>query len=244
MNRPVVFALAAAAAGMLLPALLAQRLEFEVASVKINKENGPSDMRAPRRSGNSVIMHNTQIYSVIYYAYHLSGSYQMVGYKDPSDDSRWVDIEARAPANATEDQIRLMFQSLLEDRFKLKVHHETREIPEYELTTAKGKAKLTSAREGDMTLTIDGRTFQARAGACSTTLWREGNHMVCHAAGIETITSELGRSFAISGNGSHRLDGQLRFGRPLSSRQPEAGGRRASRAFVSGRRPGESRLKA
>lgn len=192
MNRPVVFALAAAAAGMLLPALLAQRLEFEVASVKINKENGPSDMRAPRRSGNSVIMHNTQIYSVIYYAYHLSGSYQMVGYKDPSDDSRWVDIEARAPANATEDQIRLMFQSLLEDRFKLKVHHETREIPEYELTTAKGKAKLTSAREGDMTLTIDGRTFQARAGACSTTLWREGNHMVCHAAGIETITSELG----------------------------------------------------
>ena len=53
-----------------------------------------------------------------YTLYNLTGSYQIAGYKDPSDDSRWVDIEARAAANATEDQIRLMFQSLLEDRFK------------------------------------------------------------------------------------------------------------------------------
>jgi len=169
----------------------AGKLEFEVASVKINKDNGPSDFNGPRRSGDSVIMHNMQIYSVINYAYHLTGSYQIAGYKDPSDDSRWVDIEARAAANATEDQIRMMFQSLLEDRFKLKVHHETREIPEYELTIAKGKAKLPSAREADMTLTIEGRTFPARAGACSTTSWREGNHIVCHAAGMETITSQL-----------------------------------------------------
>jgi len=138
-----------------------------------------------------VIMHNTLIVSVIHYAYNVTGSYQIAGYKDPSDDSRWVDIEARAAANATEDQIRLMFQSLLEDRFKLKVHHETREIPGYELTISKGKAKLTSAREGDMSLTIEGRAFPARAGACSTTLWREGNHMICHAVGMETITSQL-----------------------------------------------------
>jgi len=136
-------------------------------------------MRGPRRSGDAVVMHNTQIYSVIFYAYHLTGNYQIAGYKDPSDESGWVDIEARAPANATEGQIRLMFQSLLEDRFKLKVHHETRDIPEYELTIAKGKAKLTPAREGDMTVTIEGRTFPARAGACSTTLWNEGGHIVC-----------------------------------------------------------------
>jgi uncharacterized protein (TIGR03435 family) len=169
----------------------ARRLEFEVASVKINKDNGPGDRGKPRRSGDSVIMHNTQIYSVIYFAYHLTASYQIIGYKAPSDDSAWMDIEARAPANATEDQIRRMFQSLLEDRFKLKVHHEAREVPEYELTIAKGKAKLTSAREGDMTSTIEGRTFATRAGTCGTALWREGNHIVCHAAGMETITSQL-----------------------------------------------------
>ena len=34
-------------------------------------------------------------------------------------------IEARAPGNPTKDQMRLMVQSLLEDRFKLKMHFET-----------------------------------------------------------------------------------------------------------------------
>ena len=36
-------------------------------------------------------------------------------------DTRY-DIEARAPASATKDQMRLMMQSLLAERFKLAVH--------------------------------------------------------------------------------------------------------------------------
>jgi len=47
------------------------------------------------------------------------------------------DIEARAPAAATKDQMRLMMQSLLEDRFKLKVHWETRQAPVFALVLAK-----------------------------------------------------------------------------------------------------------
>lgn len=37
---------------------------------------------------------------------------------------------------------------LLEDRFKLKVHRETKDIPVYSLTVAKGGSKLHLAREG------------------------------------------------------------------------------------------------
>jgi bla regulator protein BlaR1 len=44
------------------------------------------------------------------------------------------EIEARAPGNPTKDQMRLMMQSLLADRFKLKVHLETREGPVFALT--------------------------------------------------------------------------------------------------------------
>ena len=40
-------------------------------------------------------------------------------------------------------EVQLMEQSLLADRFKLKAHFETREMPVYELTVAKGGAKLT-----------------------------------------------------------------------------------------------------
>jgi uncharacterized protein (TIGR03435 family) len=41
-----------------------------------------------------------------------------------------------------------MLQTLLEDRFRLKVHRETREMPVYALTVAKGGPKLQPFREG------------------------------------------------------------------------------------------------
>lgn len=41
-----------------------------------------------------------------------------------------------------------MLQTLLEDRFKLKIHHETREVPAYALTVAKGGLKLHPFLEG------------------------------------------------------------------------------------------------
>jgi uncharacterized protein (TIGR03435 family) len=41
-----------------------------------------------------------------------------------------------------------MLQTLLEDRFKLKIRHETREVPAYVLTVAKGGLKLHPFQEG------------------------------------------------------------------------------------------------
>lgn len=47
------------------------------------------------------------------------------------------DIEARAQGNPTKADYRLMMQALLVDRFKLKVHYETRVVPFYVLVLAK-----------------------------------------------------------------------------------------------------------
>jgi uncharacterized protein (TIGR03435 family) len=44
------------------------------------------------------------------------------------------------------DQRNLMMQALLAERFKLKVHHETRELPIYAMVVAKGGPKLTVAK--------------------------------------------------------------------------------------------------
>ncbi len=41
-----------------------------------------------------------------------------------------------------------MMQTLLEDRFKLRTHRETKKVPVYELRVAKGGPKLQRAREG------------------------------------------------------------------------------------------------
>ncbi|HTX36286.1 MAG TPA: M56 family metallopeptidase [Bryobacteraceae bacterium] len=46
-------------------------------------------------------------------------------------------IDARAPGNPTKDQMRLMMQSLLAERFKLAAHFETREVPVFVLTLVK-----------------------------------------------------------------------------------------------------------
>jgi uncharacterized protein (TIGR03435 family) len=55
---------------------------------------------------------------------------------------KWVttdrySIDARGPANATKDQMRLMVQSLLAERFRLAAHFETKEAPVFNLTRAK-----------------------------------------------------------------------------------------------------------
>jgi uncharacterized protein (TIGR03435 family) len=68
-----------------------------------------------------------------------------------SGGSTWVDsdrftVEAKhatvtgGPGELS--QVRLMLQSMLEDRFKLQVHRETRIEPIYELVTAPGRPKL------------------------------------------------------------------------------------------------------
>jgi len=179
--------------GLLLAILgvaFAQRLQFEVASVKVDTDSRGMDV-APRRSGDRVTMHNTQIYSLIYYAYHLTGSYQMVDFPDLPDPWRWWDIEARVGRDATDDEVRLMLQSLLEDRFKLKAHREKRELPAYELVIDKDKPKLTPAHDGPMVVTIEERRVPVREGTCGTTLWLSGSHMDCHKVTIDQIVAEL-----------------------------------------------------
>jgi uncharacterized protein (TIGR03435 family) len=52
------------------------------------------------------------------------------------------DITAKVPTGATKDQLKIMLQSLLEERFKLNIHHLTKPFPVYELTIAKGGSKL------------------------------------------------------------------------------------------------------
>ena len=66
------------------------------------------------------------------------------------DDTQFAAMQKMPPAQQRE-QVALMEQSLLADRFKLKVHFETRDLPIYTLVIAKGGPKLTPAKEGEPT---------------------------------------------------------------------------------------------
>jgi uncharacterized protein (TIGR03435 family) len=85
------------------------------------------------------------------FAYRVR-DFQIIGGPSWTTSDRW-NIEARAEEGSVPprtgvrdptapDPIALQVQSLLEDRFQLKLHRETRELPAYELVIAKGGSKV------------------------------------------------------------------------------------------------------
>ncbi len=55
------------------------------------------------------------------------------------------DIAAKAPASSSPEEVRLMLQSLLADRFKLVVHKDVRPMPAFVLAAGKTRPKMTAS---------------------------------------------------------------------------------------------------
>lgn len=60
-------------------------------------------------------------------------------------------IEGKSDRSMSEKDCWLATQSLLEDRFKLKLHRETKEVPAFDLVLAKGGSKLSKVPPGSPT---------------------------------------------------------------------------------------------
>jgi uncharacterized protein (TIGR03435 family) len=59
------------------------------------------------------------------------------------------DVVAKAEENATDREMKLMAQTLLTERFKLKFHRETDEMPVVVVSLGKTDPKLSTAKEGE-----------------------------------------------------------------------------------------------
>jgi hypothetical protein len=130
------------------------KMSFEVASVKLSKPDAirtanfvldPSDsfqdMRTNERP-NGRFSANSPLSSYVRFAYklHLSTPAQlndMISHLPKWVSTDVFEIQARAPGNPTKDQMRLMVQALLAERFQLAVHFETHETPVLAMTLAK-----------------------------------------------------------------------------------------------------------
>jgi uncharacterized protein (TIGR03435 family) len=93
--------------------------------------------------------------SIIMEAYGIEFRSQISGGPDWGDNTLYK-IDAKAENNADKEQMRLMLQSLLEDRFKLMIRRETQETQVYWLVVAKGGHKLKQAKDeqGNPILTL------------------------------------------------------------------------------------------
>ena len=123
---------------LLIPSLLAAQPAFEAAATK------PADPRAMgfaifAKSPLEYELRNCSLLQAIETAWGLP-EYAIAG--PPWLDSVRFTVVAKLPAGSPRNDAPGMLQTLLADRFQLRTHTETREVPGYGLTTAKGGAKL------------------------------------------------------------------------------------------------------
>jgi uncharacterized protein (TIGR03435 family) len=109
------------------------------------------------------------------------------------ENSLYTAMQKMSPAQQRE-QVNLMEQSLLADRFKLKVHFETREMPIYALVIAKGGPKLTPAKDGERSMlsALHGSDQGSEMNATAVTIarfaqspiWGRGGRLVVDQTGL------------------------------------------------------------
>jgi uncharacterized protein (TIGR03435 family) len=123
------------------------RPQFDVASIK-QRTDGATASACCVGPGGRLNVKNQRISNLIGFAWTMK-YYQIVGAPTWLESDRF-DIEATAQGdNHSQDEVKQMLQSLLEERFQLKVRSETRQLAVYELTVLKGGSKSARFKEGD-----------------------------------------------------------------------------------------------
>lgn len=130
---------------------------FDVVSVKPHIPGDRTMAFGPTPVGYHNV--NVTLPLMIEYAYNLTLPDQIAGLPGWASEARF-DVEAKmddatlaefrnlAPEKQSEER-RLMVQAVLADRFKLKVHHETKRQGIYQLVVAKGGYKFKEAPQGE-----------------------------------------------------------------------------------------------
>jgi uncharacterized protein (TIGR03435 family) len=122
------------------------KMKFEVASVRPSAPGTPFsasvslnalDGAAPQ---GSLFRANCILMPYLVFAYKISDTNQARSIWDNLPEwakTQFYSVEARSEAPPTRDQLRLMVQALLADRFKLAIHREMQQLDEYALVLDK-----------------------------------------------------------------------------------------------------------
>lgn len=121
----------------------AAKLEFEVATIKPLDPDKPSGVASikggPGTDDPGLIRYHNSLFWLFIQAYGVR-PYQIVGPEWLR--SQWFDIGAKVPGGTTATDVNMMLQNLLLTRFAVTLHHEMRNFPAYNMTVAKGGAKM------------------------------------------------------------------------------------------------------
>jgi uncharacterized protein (TIGR03435 family) len=135
------------------PAQSQAKPKFEVASIKACDPKIPRGTNAGTVSPGRVDYNCARLWDYIFHAYAIfaNGPIDIGGRLTKIEGPAWIntelfEIHAKAQGNPGPIMQGPMMQALLEDRFKLRLHRETREIPVYALVVVKTGLRLPAAK--------------------------------------------------------------------------------------------------
>ena len=177
--------------------------EFAVATIK------PSQPDAPRGGygirGQDVTTTNVTVSWMIKLAYNVHAN-QISGGPSWLDSERYDTVgRSDTPGEPNRDQMKLMIQKLLGDRFQLRFHTEKKELPVYAMVVAKGGSKLT-ASAGDPNA-FPGIGFGREPGVISLAGRNTGLNSVANGLQSNILDKPVVDQTGLTG----RYDFQLRF---------------------------------
>lgn len=153
------------------------RPAFEVASVKRVRDYSPIATMDGDISHGRLTLNSAHIKQLIAVAYEVQ-SVRIEGGPGWIDSDQFQIAAKAADPEATEKQVRAMLQSLLEDRFQLRIHRETRLLRSYTLRTAVSGARLEHSEKDGM-------------DRCDRTMEGGRYELVCQHIQIATLTNAL-----------------------------------------------------
>lgn len=161
---------------------------FEAASVKPN--NSGSGSSSTNGSKGQIVFTNVTLKRLAERAYDAK-PFQIVG-PDFMESVRF-DIAAKYPPDTKSSDRSLMLRALLQERFKLAVHTDSKEVPGYALVVAKSGFKLKPVEPGGSSTNESGgrvRTLKATKTSMAflaDMLARSLNEVVIDKTGIEGV---------------------------------------------------------
>ena len=207
----------------------AQPPKFEVASIKPTHEPGGVTFGVGNGGGGG---RNVSLKTLMAFAWRLQ-EFQISGASGWVGSDRF-DIEAKAANPSTDpDQLRIMLQSLITERFQLQFHFDTRETAVYLLTVSKGGPKM--HRSGDQfSPTVNGPPLPG-AGPNRGALRVGSGSLIGNAVPLSLFTRLLSQRAVLDRTGlSGRFEIELRWTPGPGEMPYDPGGNPLPPADVSG----------
>jgi uncharacterized protein (TIGR03435 family) len=155
--RTAVFVVTAVA--LVAPIGSAQEPSFEVATIKPTAPDDRSGRFLTMQGAHQLVVKAYTLKFMVAAAHNLPP--RLIAGGPAWADSDRYDIVAATPGDnrPTLDQQMAMLRTLLAERFKLAIHHESRELPVYELTVARRGAKLETSTAPDQQPLLVNKVF-------------------------------------------------------------------------------------